>query len=410
MRQSRHRACCTALQSFLFVLLSIGFIGGAGCGGEDARSGGAEGLDTLHTGQVSISVGNGDGTRPDLILISIDTLRPDHLGAYGYERDTSPSLDSLAARAAIFENAFAQSSWTLPSHMSLVTSTYPLVHQVETERRSLPAAIPTLAESLQANGYETTGFVSWIYLAAKFGFDRGFDRYDELIPPEELQDASSKHSVRAAGIVDSVLSWAAERSAARTASHETARSDPFFLFVHFFDPHMDYDPPLDDARRFDPAIRTTDSGSYETLKGYIAGLQANVPPIPGDVIDRAMDLYDAEIRYTDREVGRLLAELRRLGLLDRAILVVTSDHGEEFGEHGSMEGHQWTLYDEVLRVPLLISSPWTEAVRISEIVESIDIAPTLLRFAGVTAPPTYQGRPLQPLLEPLGGDESPSPE
>ena len=361
---------------------------------------------------------------PDILLISIDTLRPDHLGTYGYERDTSPVLDSLAARGATFENAFAQSSWTLPSHVSLMTSTYPAVHQVDTERRSLPESIPTLAESLQARGYETTGFVSWIYLAAKFGFARGFDRYDELVPSRELQDSSSKHSVRAAGIVDSVLSWAYGHSEShdpmreRGIREDSAMGDgesekgkdthrkgsassrpPFFLFVHFFDPHMDYDPPLADARSFDPAIESTEAGSYDALKPYIAGLSADVPPIPEKVIGHAIDLYDAEIRYTDRELGRLLDGLRRLGLLDHAVIVVTSDHGEEFGEHGSMEGHQWTLYDEVLHVPLLVAAPGLDqGIRISRIVESIDIAPTLLRWAGIEAPPSYQGRPLQELL------------
>lgn len=367
---------------------------------------------------------NGAAGPPDIILISIDTLRPDHLGTYGYGRDTSPVLDSLAARGATFENAFAQSSWTLPSHVSLMTSTYPAVHQVDTERRSLPESIPTLAESLQAHGYETTGFVSWIYLAAKFGFARGFDRYDELVPPRELQDSSSKHSVRAAGIVDSVLVWARESHASRLPLHDpvdrdgsatrdgasgqrndTRRADsassrrPFFLFVHFFDPHMDYDPPLADARHFDPSIESTDAGSYDALKPYIAGISANVPPIPKDVIRRAIDLYDAEIRYTDRELGRLFDGLSELGMLDRAVIVVTSDHGEEFGEHGSMEGHQWTLYDEVLHVPLLVVAPGVgPGSRIPQIVESIDIAPTLLRWAGIDAPPSYQGRPLHALL------------
>lgn len=379
--------------------MASSWIGGLGCAGSD---------------------GDGAAGPPDIILISIDTLRPDHLGAYGYGRDTSPVLDSLAARGATFANAFAQSSWTLPSHVSLMTSTYASVHQVDTERRSMPKSIPTLAQSLQAHGYETTGFVSWIYLAAKFGFARGFDRYHELIPPPELQDSSSKHSVRSAGVVDSVLAWANARdgSAARNAESkdrkDTHRKDahrtdsasdgrPFFLFVHFFDPHMDYDPPLADARRFDPTIESTEAGSYDALKPYIAGLSAEVPPIPNAVIRRAIDLYDAEIRYTDRELGRLFGGLRRLGLLDRAVIVVTSDHGEEFGEHGSMEGHQWTLYDEVLHVPLLVAAPEVQpGTRIAPIVESIDIAPTLLEWAGIETPPSYQGRSLHALLNGAG--------
>ncbi|MEZ4653389.1 MAG: sulfatase [Candidatus Eisenbacteria bacterium] len=339
--------------------------------------------------------------RPDLVFISIDTLRRDHLGLYGYGRDTSPTLDSLATQAVTFENAFVQASWTLPSHVSMMTSTYPLVHQVDTERRSIPETLPLLAESLQAGGYRTVGFVSWIYLAAKFGFARGFDRYHELLPPPRLRDRSSKHSTRAHAVVDSVLAWA-DAYAADGRPDET----PFFLFVHFFDPHMDYDPPLEDARRFDPTLESTEDGTYRALEPYIAGLHGTTT-IPESLITRATALYDGEIRYTDREVGRLFGRLRTLGLLENAVVAVTSDHGEEFGEHGSMEGHQWTLYDDVLRVPLLISVPprMTEAPpgRRKEIVESIDLAPTLLAFAGIDLPASYQGRALQPLLEDAAG-------
>ncbi len=323
--------------------------------------------------------------RPNIILISVDTLRPDHLTSSGYRRDTSPFLDSLTRQGVRFVNAFAQASWTLPSHMSMFTSTYPRTHQVDNSSRSLPDSIPTVAEVLHRDGYGTFGFITWIYLSSEFGFARGFDRYEELLPPPNKRDANTHDSVKAEELVDRVRRWIRRQP-----------EGPFFLFLHFFDPHMNYEPPLEYARRFDPTLTSTEAGSHAYLKPFIAGMQTRPVRVPSADRDRAIALYDGEIRYTDDQLKRLFGELGTAGLLANTWVFFASDHGEEFDEHGSMEGHQWTLYDEVLRVPLAIVPPAGRRMprTVPQMVETIDIAPTILAVAGSQPPRSFEGRSL----------------
>ena len=334
-------------------------------------------------------------SRPNVLLISIDTLRPDHLTCYGYGRDTTPFLDSLAKRGVVFENAFAQASWTLPSHMSLMTSTYPHTHRVEDEDRTLPAGIPTLAEALDGAGYRTIGFVTWIYLSARFGFGRGFDRYEEILPSGALDDAL-EHAANADDVVTKVIgSWDP------TVEKET----PFFLFLHFFDPHLNYSPPIEYARAFGDSLVDGRLGRYDYLKTYIKGLHPEPPPVPEAVLRGALSLYDAEIRFVDDQLRRLFVHLDSEGLLENTIIIVTSDHGEEFGEHGSLEGHQWTLYDEVLRVPLIVVFPESTPFptggsgRWTQLVQSLDIAPTILDVVGIERPASFEGRSFRALFQ-----------
>jgi arylsulfatase A-like enzyme len=327
---------------------------------------------------------------PDILLITIDTLRADHLGCYGYPRPTSPFIDSLARGSVLFENAQATTSWTLPSHLSLMTSLYPQSHGVERDDRTLPAGIVTLAELLKRAGYETTAFVSWVYVSKRYGFDRGFDQFVELLPPPAQQTPDSKHSIKADAFIDEVLAWSREPP-----------SRPFFLWLHLFDPHVDYEPPLEHALHF-----TTDDsgpwpGTYRALKPYIRGLYPESKRIPEEFRDRAVALYDGEIRFVDTELARLFEGLEQATLLDRALVALVSDHGEEHDDHGSMEGHQWTLYDEVLRVPLMLRFPDGRYAgrRVAELVQTVDLAPSLLSAIGVEAPAAFEGVDLLPLLD-----------
>ncbi len=330
--------------------------------------------------------------RPNVLLISVDTLRPDHLGMYGYERPTSPFLDGLAARGVRFENAFAQASWTLPSHMSLMTSAYPQTHGVEVATAALPAEIPLLAESFAKAGYSTSAFVSWVYLKAEYGFGRGFDTYVELLPPPELQDSSTIYSITAGAFANQVSE--------QLRAHPP--EGPAFLFLHLFDPHMSYAPPLETARLFDPELKDVWPGAYENLQRFITGIHEDAPSIPPQELAQARALYDGEIRHVDDSLQRLLQNLVEIGFLTgNSIIAFTSDHGEEFDDHGSMEGHQWTLYDEVVRVPLFLLLPGgahSGEVE-SRVVQSIDIAPTLLDAAGIEIPQSFEGHSLLPLLE-----------
>jgi arylsulfatase A-like enzyme len=339
----------------------------------------------------------GDAPR-NVVLVSVDTLRADHLGAYGYGAPTSPFLDSLAERGVRFAQAHATASWTLPSHMSLMTSLHPNAHRVDTERVGLAPEVLTLAQVLRGAGFRTTAFVSWIYVSRKYGFDRGFDRFIELLPPPERRRPGSPDTIEADAFVDQVLEWAA-----------FAGPDRFFLFLHLFGPHLDYAPPLEHARVFDPQLSDVRAGRYAELRPYVRGLTPRSRRIPPAARERAVALYDGEIRFVDAELARLFGVLEERGLIEDTLVVITSDHGEELDDHGSMEGHGWTLYDEVTHVPLLLRFPDDRyaGTLASDLVSSVDVAPTILDAVGVAVPAQFAGRSLLPLLR--GGELAPSP-
>jgi arylsulfatase A-like enzyme len=319
--------------------------------------------------------------RPNVLLVSIDTLRADHLGSYGYARETSPFLDGVAESGVRFDTAFSTSSWTLPAHGSLLTSRLPHGHGADHAGARLHASVPTLAEVLRGAGYRTAAVVSWFYVSRRYGFDRGFEHFEERLPEAE----SLAESARAAEVVDAAMRWL-----------DTA-DEPFFLFVHIFDPHIHYDPPEPFASMFDPDYEGSIDGRLETLRPYISGRGAAAKTLAQRDRDHVEALYDGEIRYVDAQLERLFSGLDA-GVRARTLTVVTSDHGEEFGEHGSMEGHQWTLYDEVIRVPLLLRGPGVEAGVVDALVSTLDIAPTLLDLLGVAAPDSFAGHSLRPLL------------
>jgi arylsulfatase A-like enzyme len=328
---------------------------------------------------------------PGVLLISIDTLRADHVGSYGYPRATTPVLDALAGEGVRFANAFSQSSWTLPSHMSLLTSRYPHGHGAERENQGLSPGVPTLPQVLSGHGMHTAALVSWFYVSARYGFDRGFDEFVELLPEDEDLGAYR----RAEEVVDRAIQWL----------DGLAADEPFFLFVHLFDPHMDYRPPPPYDTQFEGGEGGLADGTYASLQPYIRGLHEQPQRVPAAHRERALALYDGEIRYVDAQVGRLLDALAAQGLGHRTLVVVTSDHGEEFDDHGSMEGHQWTLYDEVLHVPLIVRAPGIAGGRVvDDLVETLDIAPTILDLLGMPPAPEFQGRSLAPLLSGESGE------
>jgi arylsulfatase len=298
---------------------------------------------------------------PSVLLVSIDTLRRDHVSAYGYERGTTPALDELAREGALFENAMSSSNWTLPAHMSMLTGLPPSLHGVEQERDRVDPGVRMLAESFREAGYATAGFVSHVLLEKKFGFDRGFDVYEV-----EADQRAERVSQRA-------LDWLEQRG-----------DEPFFLFLHYFDPHWDYDPPDVFWRRFGSPPRQL--GRFAQLFRYVRRDE----PMPPAVRRHALALYDAEIAYTDQEIARVLAWLRRSGRLDRTAVAVISDHGEEFGEHASF-GHGTHLHGEVTAVPLLLRFPPRIApgTRRSDLAGPVDLAATLLRLSGLAPAPQF---------------------
>jgi arylsulfatase A-like enzyme len=237
----------------------------------------------------------------------------------------------------------------------------------------------------------TGAVVSWFYVSARYGFDRGFDDFAELLPAGEDLGAYRK----AEDVVDRAIEWLGGQS----------KAQPFFLFVHLFDPHMDYSPPPPYDTTFPGGSGGKVEGTYASLQPYIKGLHADPQRMAPAERDSVVALYDGEIRYADAQVGRLLQALSDLSLEEDTMIIVTSDHGEEFDDHGSMEGHQWTLYDEVLHVPLIIRTPAGPRGKVVDaLVETLDIAPTILEHLDLQAPPEFQGHSLWPLMSGASGE------
>lgn len=315
--------------------------------------------------------------QPDLLLISLDTLRADRLGAYGYDRDTSPFLDQLAAEGVRFENAFVNTHGTPPSHATLFTSTYQETHRVshsvargaDPDHR-LPPGPRLLQEVLRDAGYTTLGVTGGGFMSGDFGFDRGFDTFKE----DSL--------IGGLGTMEKLINRALDQP------------KPIFAFFHTYEIHSPYSPPSryrDLWGKFSSQIRPTS----EALRKLVwAGKAGEVTP---DDLAFLNSRYDAGIRFTDDSLSDFFDRLDAMGFLDNALVIITSDHGEEFGEHGGLL-HPGKLYDELLHVPLIIAGPASLGVepgRIDDaLVSTLDIAPTFYAVAGVEAPEEVVGRDL----------------
>lgn len=310
-----------------------------------------------------------------ILLISLDTLRPDHLGAYGYDRPTSPRLDALAAQGVLFENALSPAPWTLPSHASMLTGLYPSHHGLTEVDTSLPSHVRTLAVHLGLAGFATAALVNSKYLTDWYGLDRGYDTHFYL--PELV---SSREPTRT--ITHRAVAWLKENRARRN-----------FLFLHYYDAHSDYNSHPEFERRFARPYTGEIDGSTRQLEAVRDGEQA----ISAEDAEHLVDLYDAGIRQLDQEMTRLFRLLEAQGLLDDTLVVVTSDHGEEFLEHGGVL-HGRTQFDELLRVPLFMRGPGLPAGRrVHEAVSLVDLLPTLLSLADVPLDSPVDGVDLSPL-------------
>lgn len=310
---------------------------------------------------------SGDPAPRGVVLLCLDTLRADHLGAYGYERPTSPAIDTLALESVVFERAVAQSASTLPSQRALFQS------RLASQAR--PDA-PVLAEALRAAGFRTAAFTGGGHVSAAFGFGRGFERYDE-----------DRDGLVAA--LPRLERWLGEHGDER-----------FFVFLHTYDIHLPYDPPppFDAMFGADYAGPIDGRNSREVLRRQ-RGLDGagRVRPLSAADRERVVGLYDGGIRYTDGLVRALREILVRLGLAEDTLLVLYSDHGEEFGDHGSWI-HSHSLYDELVRVPLIWHQPGLAPARVAAQVRLMDVAPSLLAAVGVAAPDAFAGESFLPLL------------
>ena len=315
-------------------------------------------------------------SRANVVLYVADTLRADRLGCYGYGRPTSPNLDAFAREALLFENAVAQSSWTRPAAASILTGRWAHEHGAASLMGALRTDVPTLAEVLHAAGYTTGAVVTNLNVAARFGFDRGFDTYQYLPERDER---------------DTVYASAAELDAVAFPWLDAHPGGPFFLYLHASDPHAPYRPPPEVAARFVAPEAAARIDPHVPLRRLLARPELATP----DVVAALSGLYDGDVAVLDQGVGELLARLRALGLDRTTLVVFVADHGEEFGEHGGLE-HGRTLYGEVTRVPLLVRWPGGTGGgrRVIRLARQIDVVPTILAAVGVSAPPDLPGRSL----------------
>jgi arylsulfatase A-like enzyme len=313
---------------------------------------------------------------PDVVLVTLDTTRADRLGPYGYKRPTTPALDRLAADANIYTMARSTSSWTLPAHASLFTGRLPASHGAsydpdgplvlttvvgaepgaDTARANgLAPGIPTLAELLGAAGYATAGVVAGPWMASVFGLARGFAHWGD-------DQIDSVAGARAPIVTEQAL-----------RQLDAADHRPLFLFLNYFDPHAPYDPPQ--------------QALDEVVPGFVMPQKRSLP-VARDA------LYDGEIRAMDDELGRVLERLRELGRYDDALIVVTADHGEQLGDHGLI-GHGYSLFEEEIRVPLIVKLPTGAAGagsrRIDAPVSLTDVFALILAQVGLPLPDDIQG-------------------
>lgn len=333
----------------------------------------AEGRGSRFTGVIGEPILHDRARYPEargVVLVSIDTLRRDHVSLYGYRRKTTPAIDAFARDAVTFEDAASTSSWTLPAHASLLTSLYPTAHGAVNLNRGLPPGLPGLPSSLRKAGFFSQAMVTHLYLSAAYGFRAEFERH-RYFPETRAKELTD----RALGFLRAFC------------------DRDYFLFLHYYDPHWHYDPPPPFDRSFDPGYRGKITGVWWDFK------KETRETIAQRDLEHLIALYDGEILSTDRQLDRLFREMKRLGLFERALVVLTSDHGEEFLDHGSWE-HQKTLYEEQLRIPLVVKLPQGEAagLRVREQVRLVDVAPTVLDALGLDIPPSFQGKSLLPFV------------
>lgn len=337
----------------------------------------------------------------NVILISLDTLRSDHLGIYGYPKNTSPHIDQLARKSVLFKNSFSNASWTLPSHMSLMTSLYPSIHGVSDPSKKLSNSTRTLAEVLNGNGYLTAAFTAGYYVSKVYGFDQGFDLYKENY---NYPIETPGQGWRLKEIAKNLSFWLNKNAKKK-----------FFLFIHSFDTHepflehsylkefeSNYDGHLNFLNSHSTFIK---SQEYKENKAriqqvftinlfYSRVINEKRIELSDNDKKHLIALYDNEIRFVDHYIGKLLTQLENLDLMDKTIIILWSDHGEELLERGNIQ-HGGMLYEELIRVPLIVYLPGFRGPRVnSNLAQSIDIAPTILDILGIGSEKNFMGIPL----------------
>ncbi len=325
--------------------------------------------------------------KPNIIFLTVDTLRADRLARYGNDRDTMPTMEALADESVVFTQALVPRGATRPSYASMLTGLYPYRHGVRTNATVFHEDLLSLAEVLKAEGYHTASFVSnFVMIASISQLDQGFDVYDDEI--EERERVREMYERKAEDTVRAMLEWL-----------KTDPPQPFFLFTNFIDPHGPYDPPGDFATKYD-------SGKVRELDARQIPAYIRVPGMTNwyDYVDR----YDGEASYLDEALGILVKELKDRGIWDNSFIVFTADHGESFGEHGAFFQHEHGVWEETLHVPLFLRLPVgemeayeIEPCELRTLASPLDLMPTVLDYLDVEVEVDFDG---ESLLNALAGN------
>ena len=330
---------------------------------------------------------------PNIVLITIDTLRADHLGLYGYERSTSPRIDELARRGVTFESAISQRSSTAPSLATMLTGTYPPTHRLENNRDKFHDSNLSLPEILKKAGYRTSAVVDNPNVAPIFNFDQGFDSYQY---PENLFSIFEAEADEAVAI---------NQMAVEELSAIDGR--PFFLWVHYIDPHAPYVTREPFASRYlEDDLAKSIEGQW--APGHLAFGGGGGGEGAKNDLGYAIAQYDAEIALNDLRVGQLIDQIEAHSLSSNTLIILTSDHGESLGEHGVYFRHGEDLHDPVAHIPMILVHPdFPVGLRVEDVVGLVDLAPTILELVGLPANPLMQGESFVPLLDGRGGGTRP---
>ena len=348
--------------------------------------------------------------RPHVVVYCIDTLRADHLGAYGYDRPTSPAIDAVAAEGIVFENAVSQAPWTLPSVASYLTSTFPTTHGVLKMGRGLPDRLETMAETMHGAGYQTVGFVQNAFAGSASGADRGFEVFFDRLRPKEADGKVDRHAV------GELIEWLGKRESRQ----------PLFLYVHTVEPHWpNYTPrrpgpfgdwteeqraELDDLFKRFRKLRAGPAKEEDDAKDRRVTELRSVHREIADRTAMAIDQYDNGVHRADKNLGRVVDALKGGGYWDDTILVLIADHGEELGDHGYWQ-HDQSLHRELIHVPLIVRLPGGPAGRrIATPVQLIDVLPTLAELVGAPRHATWEGRSFLELARRDPADGAPRPD
>ncbi len=336
------------------------------------------GVDAQAVGATNSSQRDARARKPNVLLVVLDTTRADALTCYGGAAGATPNIDRLALDGARYTHAFSTCFWTLPAHASLFTGLYPTQAQATSETNRLPLEVATLAEVMRDDGYHTGAVVCNPWITEDRGFAQGFQTFIEAWRRIELVVGGLPAGLTEQLAVDEATRW---------LDAQAAETEPFFLFVNFNVPHLPYLPPPEFVQRF--IARPVSVGALTRLnaKARVWAVLAGAVKLTADDHTLLRQLYRGEVAVADAQVGLLLAKLRALGLLDDTVVVLTSDHGENIGDHGLID-HVLSMYDTTIRVPLIVRYPprWPQNTVRDELVSLVDIAPTILDVCGVARP------------------------